>query len=91
MSETKGVISFDGHLYEPGEELPDLGSFVAKSVDGNTRNYEGLESDFPKLEQVTTTSDKYKDLETGSSAFLFDAAVVMKYEAKSRKWYKVGG
>lgn len=31
----------DGHTYEAGAEVPDLGSFVVTSVHGNVRNYEG--------------------------------------------------
>lgn len=32
----------DGHTYEAGAEVPDLGSFVVTSVSGNVRNYEGI-------------------------------------------------
>lgn len=80
--------SFDGHLYQVGEEIPDLGSMKATSVDGKIRNYEGLSKDFEKL-KAASRLPKYDDLETGSSAFLFDVSEVHKYEKTTREWYKL--
>lgn len=76
----------DGQSYKKGEEIWDLGSFKATSVDGRIRGYEGLEVDINKL-------PKYNDLSTGSSAFCVDTGRLLKYEATTKKWYepKEGG
>lgn len=72
----------DGHTYEAGAEVPDLGSFVVTSVSGNVRNYEGLSADVGKL-------PKYDDLATGSSAFCLDTTELYKYESTTKTWYKL--
>lgn len=71
----------DGHVYAPGQEVPDLGSLVCTSFSGNVRNYEGKYSDKDKL-------PKYDDLETGSSAFLSDSGEfhLFKYYADTKTW-----
>lgn len=71
----------DGQFYKKGEEIWDLGSFVATSVYGNIRNYEGLSQDISKL-------PKYDSLETGSSATCVDTAQIFKYEATTKTWYE---
>lgn len=71
----------DGQFYKKGEEIWDLGSFVATSVYGNTRNYEGLSQDISKL-------PKYDSLETGSSATCIDTVQIFKYEATTKTWYE---
>lgn len=73
----------DGQFYKKGEEIWDLGSFVATSVSGNIRNYEGLSGDIAKL-------PKYNDLSTGSSAFCVDTGQLFKYEATTKTWYEPG-
>lgn len=73
----------DGRTYQAGEEVPDMGSLVATSVDGNIRNYEGLSIDFDKL-------PKYDDLETGSSVSFTDTAELYKYDKSTKVWYKWG-
>lgn len=73
---------YDGHWYEPGDEIPDLGSFVATSVDGPIRGYEGLSADVSKL-------PTYNDLSTGSSAFCVDTGQLLKYEATTKTWYEI--
>lgn len=40
----ENITFFDGHWYETGADLPDLGSFVAMPGSTNIRNYEGLET-----------------------------------------------
>lgn len=87
-AETKTV--FDGHLYQSGEEIPDLGSFVAMPGSDKVRNYEGLAADLDKLKAASKLS-KYDDLETGSSAFCVDTGEVHKYVKATREWYKLGG
>lgn len=79
---------FDGHWYEKGEEIPDIGSFVASPDSDKIRNYTGLSKDIDKL---TTASKlpKYDDLETGSSAFTVDTAQLLNYEKTTRTWYEL--
>lgn len=52
---------YDGHWYNVEDDIPDLGSFVATSVNGRVRGYEDLSTDINKL-------PKHNDLGTGSSA-----------------------
>lgn len=81
IAETLSYI--DGQWYQPGEEIPDLGSFVATSINGNIRNYEGLSGDASKL-------PKYDNLSTGSSAFCVDTGQLFKYEKTTKTWYETG-
>lgn len=74
------TIEFDGQLYKLGDEIPDLGSLVATSTDGNIRNYEGLYADRYKL-------PKYDNLATGSSVFFSDNLQIGKYVASEKKWH----
>ncbi len=76
------LIIMDGHWYEPGQEVPDLGSFVAMPGSDKVRNYEGLSADVGKL-------PKYDDLETGSSAFCIDTGQFFKYEKTTKTWYEL--
>lgn len=75
------MIIYDGQIYNDPSEVPNLGSLVATSVDGNIRNYEGHYSDRNKL-------PKYDNLATGSSAFLSDNGTfrLMKYYADTKTW-----
>lgn len=77
-----GPTTYDGHFYQKGEEIPDLGSFVATTTSGQIRNYEGLSVDVAKL-------PKYDDLGTGSSAFCVDTGDLYKYEKTTKTWYKL--
>lgn len=77
-----GPTIYDGQYYQKGEEIPDLGSFVATSINGNIRNYEGLSGDVSKL-------PKYDNLSTGSSAFCVDTGDLYKYEKTTKTWYKL--
>lgn len=72
---------YDGHWYDAGETLPDLGSLVCTSYEGNIRNYDGKYADKAKL-------PKYDDLETGSSAFLSDSGsfYLFMYYADTKTW-----
>lgn len=78
----ENLTYFDGHWYEPGEEIPDLGTFVAMPGSDKVRNYEGLEKDIAKL-------PKYDDLKTGSSAFCLDTGRLFKYEKTTKSWYEL--
>ena len=79
---------FDGQIYDVGEDLIDLGTWVCTSVERNAdgklniRSYEGLSADVSKL-------PKYDDLGTGSSALCVDTGDYYKYEATTKTWYKI--
>lgn len=81
MAVATGNIVIDGKKYAKGDEIPDFGSLVCTSADGNIRNYEGKYADKDKL-------PKYDDLGTGSSAFLSDSGsfVLLKYYADTKTW-----
>lgn len=74
---------FDGRWYNPGDEIPDLGTFVAMPGSDKVRNYTGLSKDISKL-------PKYDDLETGSSAFCVDTFQLLMYEKTTKTWYEPG-
>ena len=79
---------FDGQIYNPGDSLPDMGSWVCTSVDKNAngeyniRNYEGLSTDIDKLPH-------YENLGTGSSALCLDTSELYKYEKSTDIWYNM--
>ena len=81
---TNKTIIQDGQVYKPGEEVPDMGSLRAVSVNGNARKYEGLISDESKLPRYVGA---------GSSATLWDASGevrILKYEETTGLWYRWG-
>lgn len=88
--EVETTTIFDGQIYNPGESLPDLGSWVCTSVDRNDfgewniRNYEGLSSDVSKLPKYNNNG-----LGTGSSALCLDTGDFYKYEKSTNTWYKI--
>lgn len=75
------MIIYDGQVYERKEDIPDLGSLVCTSTNGNMRSYDGHFSDRHKL-------PKYDNMSTGSSAFLSDNGnfVLFKYYADTKTW-----
>lgn len=77
----ENVTLVDGQHYHPGDEIWDLGSFVATSARGKKRNYEGLSKDVEKLPHY---------VETGSSAFCLDTGDYYKYLRSTGIWYKIG-
>lgn len=78
-AETTVVI--DGETYQPGEEIGDLGSFVAVNATGKVRHYEGLSKDAPsKLPTYVST---------GSTALCYDTGDLWKYHRPTNKWYKL--
>lgn len=79
----------DGHTYEAGEDVPDMGTIKCVSVKGNIRDYEGMSYDLDKLKAISLT-EKYNDLGTGSSLLLYDTGKVYKYEATLRLWSELG-
>ena len=73
----------DGQTYKSGDELPDLGSLVCGSSDGNMRDYEGLLFDASKLPHY---------VESGSSALLYDGqgnTEVYEFHKPTNTWYKL--
>lgn len=75
------MIVYDGQVYEKESDIPDMGSLVCVSVEGNIRGYEGKYVDRNKL-------PKYDNLATGSKAFLSNNGdfVLYKYYADSKTW-----
>lgn len=76
----ENITLVDGQQYQPGDEIWDLGSFVATSVNGNQRNYEGLSKDVDKLPHYVAT---------GSSALCLDTGDYYKYLRSTDTWYKL--
>lgn len=81
MRKNENVTLVDGQHYHPGDEIWDLGSFVATSTKGRIRNYEGLSKDVEKLPHY---------VDTGSSAFCLDTGDFYKYLRSTGIWYKIG-
>ena len=81
MRKIENVTLVDGQRYKPGDEIWDLGSFVATSAKGRKRNYEGLSKDVDKLPHY---------VDTGSSAFCLDTGDFYKYLRSTDIWYKIG-
>lgn len=79
MKADKNMI-VDGVLYKPGDEIWDLGSFVATDATGMMRSYEGLSKDVSKLPHY---------VETGSSALCLDTGDYYKYHKQTDTWYKL--
>ena len=68
----------DGQFYQRGDELWDLGSWVAVEIRGSVRHYKGLSADLPKLPRYAGT---------GSTAECLDTGEVYKYEKTTGRWY----
>lgn len=79
MKADKNMI-VDGMLYKPGDEIWDLGSFVATDSTGMMRSYEGLSKDVSKLPHY---------VETGSSALCLDTGDYYKFHKQTDTWYKL--
>lgn len=77
----ENITIVDGQRYRPGDEIWDLGSFVATSAKCRKRNYEGLSKDIDKLPHY---------VDTGSSAFCLDTGDLYKYLRSTDTWYKIG-
>lgn len=71
----------DGQFYQKGDEVPELGSWVAVEVQGSVRHYKGLDADVPRLPRYAGT---------GSTAECLDTGKVYKYEKSTGKWYPSG-
>ncbi len=83
MAIAKRKTVIDGQVIDKGEELPDLGSWVATDIGEsgrNIRHYEGLHTDVGKLPHYVST---------GSSAFCVDTGDYYKYEKTTDTWYQM--
>ena len=80
MAVTDKTVVVDGQVYYNGDEIPDIGSWVAVSANGNIRNYNGLSADVPKLPHY---------VDTGSSAMCLDTGDYYKFHKPSDAWYKL--
>lgn len=76
-------VTQDGHTYEPGTDVPDMGSVKCIKAEGNRRDYVFLSADSDKL-------PTYDDLSSGSSALAVDASAVYVYEQTTKSWYQQG-
>lgn len=76
----KNQILQDGVWYKSGEEVWDLGSWVAdpNETNGKFRSYNGLSADVAKLPHY---------VDTGSSAFCVDTLEMYVYEKTTDTWY----
>ncbi len=77
---TENITIVDGQRYRPGDEIWDLGSFVATGVNGKQRYYEGLSKDIDKLPHY---------VDTGSSALCLDTGDYYKFLRSTDTWYKL--
>lgn len=46
------TVKRDGQFYKPGQDVPDMGTLVCTSAQGNIRSYEGLAKDVGKLPRM---------------------------------------
>lgn len=73
------IVKQDGQYYISGEDVPDMGSIVCVSTNGNVRNYEGLSKDVDKLPHYVGT---------GSSFMATDTSDIYKFEKTKNEWVK---
>lgn len=73
------IVKQDGQYYRSGEDVPDMGSIVCVSTNGNVRNYEGLSKDVDKLPHYVGT---------GSSFMATDTSDIYKFEKTKNEWVK---
>lgn len=85
MIANRDGIVVDGHIYNKGQQLPDLGSLVGTNRGEKAgRTYKGLYTDKDKLPH-------YDDLETGSTALLVNGSelVFFFYEKTTDQWTEI--
>ena len=74
------TVKQDGQIYEPGQDVPDMGTLVCTSAAGNVRAYEGLAKDAQKLPTYVGT---------GSSFLASDTGDYYKFEESTKTWNKM--
>lgn len=73
------AIIHDGQVYNDGDTLHDLGSFVLVDYDGDKRHYAGMSADIGKL-------PKYDDLAPNSTAHCIDTNDIYYYDDNAKEW-----
>ena len=74
------TVKQDGQFYKPGQEVPDMGTLVCTSAQGNVRSYEGLDKEVAKLPTNVTT---------GSSFLASDTGDYYIFEESTATWNKI--
>lgn len=74
------MVKQDGQFYKSGQEVPDMGTLVCTSAQGNIRSYEGLVKDVDKLPTYVAT---------GSSFLASDTGDYYKFEESTQLWNKI--
>lgn len=74
---------YDGQTYNPGEEIPDLGSIRCIKAQGNKRDYVFMSKDLDKL-------PTYDTLASGSYALAADTSELFVYEESTKTWHQQG-
>lgn len=49
---TRYTVVQDGQVYEPGDDVPDMGSITALESKGNYREYNALSKDIDNIERI---------------------------------------
>ena len=73
------AVIHDGQVYNDGDTLHDLGSFVLIDYDGDKRHYAGMSADIGKL-------PKYDDLAPNSTAHCIDTNDIYYYDDNAKEW-----
>lgn len=74
---TRYTVVQDGQVYEPGDDVPDMGSITALETKGNYREYNALSKDIDKLPTYVSL---------GSSCYMIDTTDLYKFGGES--WIK---
>lgn len=77
--EQNAVIQ-DGVLYNPGEEIPDLGNWTCVKIEGRRHFYEGVSKEIELLPIY---------VDHGSRAVCLDTSEVYTFHGKLKKWFKL--
>lgn len=68
---TRYTVVQDGQVYEPGDDVPDMGSITALESKGNYREYNALSKDIDKLPTYVSL---------GSSCYMIDTTDLYKFD-----------
>lgn len=74
---TRYTVVQDGQVYEPGDDVPDMGSITTLESKGNYREYNALSKDIDKLPTYVSL---------GSSRYMIDTTDLYKFDGES--WIK---
>lgn len=73
------VVKQDGQTYEPGENVPEMGSLVCTSFVGNVRHYKGVSDDRVNLPTYVGEGSTFTASDTGAK---------YTYSADKGLWYR---